>query len=67
MLNSLSTGAEEDGTPRTSFANLDKRGYFCWFSFQYFAGFYDIGAVVTSMYSSTYLEIAENQTHYTKS
>ena len=37
MQKNLSTGTEEDGTPRMFFANLESRGYFFWLS--YFAGF----------------------------
>ena len=33
MLKSLSTGTEEDGTPRMFFANLESRGYFFWLSY----------------------------------
>ena len=35
MLNNLSTGDSEEGTPRTSLASFDNKGYF---SFQNFAG-----------------------------
>ena len=33
MLKGLSTGTEEDGTPRMIFANLESRGYFLWLSY----------------------------------
>ena len=52
ILNSLSTGADDDGTPSTSFANLDNLVYLFSF-FQKSAGFVSIDTHGDSKYASS--------------